>query len=480
MRGSSVHQVNGLVVRLHDDRGKTLESDYPAFHKTQINGESFCISLYAFNDGEVKKDGAKTYRDSSKAVLFTLNGQSQGFMNARFFSRDKVGLGYLKDALLLIVDCSQLTHRAQEELFINDRCHLREGEFKKKIEEELEDYLARHPGLKKLQEDRRRKLMSERLSDSKPLESILKDVFKQSPTLAKIFLEGQRLSNPFISRSVVTIDKPYEGKPHPSYFKFNKLNQGKVLRRDAEIGRKARIKFETDVVNDYFARENDTGCHNLFIKDNQGEYIKAEESRRDYGLNLFKGIATLNVMIASPMGIGTEQKFKLEVNDPTLLKPFINEFILRITPKQEHNGGGGSRIRPPSPDPGPDRLIPAGIDLPNINRVYEDKWKEHDFDKNSAMKVVRRSGDQFDWYLNMNNQYLEHEIKNDPSNRATQESQFETGMALLSLAMIYDEQTKPDGKRYEGIEDRIAEFSRAISLMIIPMIRGLGSLDLKP
>jgi hypothetical protein len=62
----------------------------------------------------------------------------------------------------------------------------------------------------------------------------------------------------------------------------------------------------------------------------------------------------------------------------------------------------------------------------------------------------------------------------------TLEAYFEYGMALLGISIIYDDQQNvPEDKRYEGIEERIVEFSRAISPILIPMIKEFGELDLK-
>ena len=67
--GSFEHQLNGLRVRLHDDRGNVLEQDYPTFHNFEIEGEKFSLAVYAFKDNK-----AKDYRDNDKGVVFVLNG----------------------------------------------------------------------------------------------------------------------------------------------------------------------------------------------------------------------------------------------------------------------------------------------------------------------------------------------------------------------------------------------------------------------
>lgn len=54
------------------------------------------------------------------------------------------------------------------------------------------------------------------------------------------------------------------------------------------------------------------------------------------------------------------------------------------------------------------------------------------------------------------------------------------GWPILGISVIYDDQlNKHDENKYDGIEDRIAEFSRAMGPMLIPMIKELGDRDLK-
>jgi len=483
--GSFEHQVNGLRVRLHDDRGNSLEPGYPTPHTPVIDGETFSFSVYAFKD-----DKAKTYRDSEKGVIFTLNGQSQGWFDDRIFTRNKVGFGFLKNSLLIIVNCSGLTYRAQERLFVNDRVHLRKGPFRDKIEDEIIDHLSNHHGLSDLQEERKRKLKAEKLDDSKPLESVLQNVFKHSSALSKIFLKGQRLSNAFKSERVKGDDKEYKGQQYPTYFKFKKLEYGKVLKREAFQETRARIGFETDADNDYLIRRTNPGSYKLFLNNEEEDSLEAKQKGFDYGLSLLNGIATLNVDISSNIAVDERIRFTLEVTDPMRIAepPFRNEFILTIQPKPEKgNGKKSPRSKPPTTIPGKDRDQTAGVKFPEIYQVHEKDWEEHGFNKYSALKVIKSKakgeketdGVEFTFYVNMDNIYLQHEIKDNIKEKHTLDAYFEFGMALLGISIIYDDQQNRDENRYEGIEDRIAEFSRAMGPMIIPLIKEFGDLDLK-
>lgn len=484
--GSFEHQVNGLRVRLHDQAEKVLEPGYPTYHNpVNLDGEKITIAVYAF-----KEDKARNYRDGEKGCVFVLNGQTQGWLDDRLFTRNQVGLGYIKNSLLVMVDCSELSYRGQEKLFVNDRVHMRKGtEFFNRIESEVVDYLATHPGLEELQEERKRKLKAEKLDDSKPLEAVLSNVFRHSPALSKIFLKGEKLSNAFRSDNVGETNEIFIGKKYPTFFKFKKLPYGETLQRDAFKGSRSRISFETDAENEYFNRKTNRGTYTLFVNDDEGNSHKVGEEELKYGLNLYNGIGTLNIDIPTYPKVGDLLNIMLEVNDPMRIvdPPFKNAMVLAICEEDRSSKGGTStRVKPPDNIPGKDRDKPSGVKFPKIFKVYENEWSTHEFDKYSAVRVVKSKVNdnvqniEFTFYVNMDNIYLLHEIKGKIEDKTEIEAFFEYGMALIGISIIYDDQqNKTERDRFEGIEERIAMFTRAMSPMIIPMIREFHELDLK-
>ena len=201
--GSFENTLTGLSVRLEDDKTDNLEDGFPTSCPLAAGGESMKATIYAF-----KKGKAKTYRND-EGIVFTLNGQTHGHLTPDFFHRKSVGLSYLSDSLLVVVDCSLFTGRAREDLFMNSRDRLSRGELRSSIESELEDMLKNHQGLRDLKERRRREETQARLADSKPLEDVLETILKHSPSLANLFLLGKRAVNPFKTREVQENEQPY-------------------------------------------------------------------------------------------------------------------------------------------------------------------------------------------------------------------------------------------------------------------------------
>ncbi|MCS7064429.1 MAG: hypothetical protein NZM04_10425, partial [Methylacidiphilales bacterium] len=113
--GSFDTTLTGLGVRLEDDRGENLEEGFPTTAHLVVQGEKMKVIVYAF-----KKGKATTYR-RSEGIIFIVNGQTHASVSADFFRRGKVGLSYIADSILVMVDCSELTGRSREDLFMNSR-----------------------------------------------------------------------------------------------------------------------------------------------------------------------------------------------------------------------------------------------------------------------------------------------------------------------------------------------------------------------
>ena len=75
-----------------------------------------------------------------------MNGQTHGAIPKTFFSRSAVKMGRLAKSLLIVVECSNLSVDAREDLFMNSRDRLSGHELRKAIEESLEDLISKHPG----------------------------------------------------------------------------------------------------------------------------------------------------------------------------------------------------------------------------------------------------------------------------------------------------------------------------------------------
>jgi hypothetical protein len=492
--GSFETTLTGLHVRLEDGKGENLEEGFPASCPIGVDGETMTATIYAF-----KKGRADTYR-KNEGIIFTVNGQTHGQMTKDFFNRKDAGrLNYIADSILVTVDCSPISVRARENLFMNSRDRLSHGELKIKLEEQLEEMLKGHQGLRALKEKRRSEEVQSKLEDEKPLEDVLRSLLEHSPTLSNLFLQGLRASNPFKTLKVKEEEREFHGKKHPTYFKFKDRDYGTELRRDCHVNQRARIVFETNAVNDYFSRIDDKGLFTLEIV-SEGSSSPVLDF---VGPNLQNGIATLTVRLPNNCDIGDTLKFRTTVSDPTLVYPYQNVFIIDVKEEIEATGGKGGRRKPPSSDKGDDRETTAGIALPNIIPIFEKDWSTQNppFDKYTALRLgisdVGDNGsgsdgdrhDVYDFKINMDNLFFKSELKDSAGDAELLRARWKYGLVLVGLALLHDDtQREKPAEAAENsadetapsIETRVEEFTKALAPVLLPMINSLGSLDVEP
>ena len=485
--GSSSNTLTGLSVRLEDDKTNNLEEGYPTSCPLKAADEEMTATIYAF-----KKGKAKTYRND-EGIIFTLNGQTHGYLTPDFFRRRKTGMSYLADSLLVVVDCSRFSGRAREDLFMNSRDRLSKGGLRAAIERELEDMLKNHVGLRNLREQRQFEATQSKLEDAKPLEDVLKSIIKNAPNLANLFLLGKRANNPFKTKQVREDDKPFEGQRFPTYFKFRGKDEGVELRRETCKNMRTRISFETDVVNDYFSRSIETGEFSLIE-------VCSDGSRKNVagyvGPNLHNGVATLSVNIPETAKVGDELYFESVVKDGASPNEFTNRFKVVVKPESDASGGNGKRKKPPGNKQGDNRENTSGIALPNIIEVKESDWDDHDFTKHTALKIKNAGGseakdssgtsEQYDFFVNVDNVYLNADLKSSKTNYAVIQARFTYGIVLIGLGLLqqYTEDAKhrnvdDDDDEPGNIEELVERVSRSIAPVILPMIESLGGINVQ-
>jgi len=313
---SPIKTLSGLSVRLDEDKRDNLEEGFPGSGEMTVEGQRMYYSIYAFKIG--KRD---TYA-TEEGIIFTVNGQTHGSLSRYFFERKVVGMNYLSDSILVIVDCSKIERRMQEDLFMNSRDRLGGGPLQSEIERQLEYIIKNHQGLRELKERRRREHIENKLQDSKLLADVLENIINKSPSLSSLFMKGVRIKNPF-KPTDVTKQAIFKGKTFPSYFKLSK-EYSKEKPKICAINRRFQIQFETDAENGYFKRDKEPG--ELTLKFN-GTPIK------DYSLNLWNGLATLTIAIPADAKVGDCIFFHSEVTDITKIEPFLNEFYIEVGKK---------------------------------------------------------------------------------------------------------------------------------------------------
>ena len=477
--GSFDNPLTGLAVRLDDDSANNLEFE-PITCPFSVSGESLTATIYAFKPGK-----GKTYA-KREGLIFTVNGQTHAPLPRDFFRRSAVGLGYLRDSLLVTVDCTNLSGRSREDLFMNSRDRLSDHELRHQIERELEVILREEPRLRELKARRREEELKEKLAEERPLELVLGSLLKKSPSLSSILLKGTRLSNPFDTRKAGIEDKKkFKGKRFPTFFRFRGKPDNHVLSRECATNLRQRIEFETDVEDNYFGRKREAGQFQLFmVVDGLRKHVS------DYaGPVLDRGSAGIRVALPPNAEVGDRLEYVAVIDDCSKVDPIENQFSIVVKePSDGRKRDSSKRDKSKnSKGDGEDSKSEAGFALPPLVRVYEHDWGRHDpaFDKFTALRIVDAGGSgetaeqpRFDFYVNCDNVYLKSEAKGRVEDVKLIEAQFVYGMVLVGLGLLHENSQKKEAAEGSmSVEDQAEQFSRAVAPFMMTIVSDLGSLQ---
>ena len=117
-------------------------------------------------------------------------------------------------------------------------------------------------------------------------------------------------------------------------FRFAKTPHADRIHRSAEQGRKCRIKFETDVVNDYFTRALVPGSYNAGVLEGPTEGLDVS-----HNLVLHDGVANWSIAVPDDIEVGKELTVQCTVTDATLIEPFVNIAVIKVVPQRKRPSG---------------------------------------------------------------------------------------------------------------------------------------------
>lgn len=403
-------------------------------------------------------DADKTDRYPA-GLFFVVNGQLHGEESHNYISR-KTNLAYVAGSMIVIVDCTDLSSRIREDLFMASRDRMRQIDEKVAIEEAIIEYIKDHPGIRELNTIRHQRRQQSALSEEETAK-IIQNLVRSDPTLAYLFGKGELIRVP---GKDITEKEPFAGHKFPTYFRIHNEPKGGLLKHCPK-NRQSKIEFETDAVNDYFDRIDDPG------------HIETHGLPQKLSQNLWDGRASVKFGLPASVSVGDEFKVEVLVGDVSRVDPFKAVFKIHVDPESEPH----ETISAP----------PKGAALaalPNIIEVHHDEWAKYDFDELSALKITPgdETADALDIAINVDNIYLRNEIvKRKDLDAKLITYWFEWGLVLLALGMINSEKRRgeADQRNNEGIEeediyDRIGRACMGIGATLIPVIYHMGKKQL--
>lgn len=439
----------GMDVRLSENKSKVLEDHFPSSALLRVPDlGNIPLDIYLF-----KRDAGRRFISKKLAIVFTINGQTHGAFSSAFFLRQGIQLDFLKDDLFIIADCTRIPGTSRDDLFMSSRDRLRENPIRKALEEQLELLLSSHRGLQDINKQRELDASKNSLRDNKLLEKLIDRMISFTPSLANFFSSGSRLTGPNLNGGS---NPSFQGKKFPTYFRL--LNEPKEgLIKECALNAKCAVLFETDAENQYLSRGSDPG-----------ELMVSPEEAK-VGILLWNGRGILFLRVPSDSRPNDITEIHVEIKDSNNVVSFYSRFKLKaLEPVPKVKTGRHRKKKKKSPQ----------LALPHIKKVGKDEWSTYHFDGGSGLAIIGST-----YFVNIDNIYLVTEKSRSRTHPSILEEQFTDGLVIASLAIRHDfDERKKRGQttiEEEEIRERIAESSRGLAAVILPLVQQLGILKIR-
>lgn len=475
--------LQGFMYR--NSSGKAIEDGYPLTEMIEYKGHSFEVKIYAFKY-DPKNNFASTRRRLNEGIVFCLGGQHYGEYHKDFFRRDAVGLDYLKEDLIVIVNVTGIDGDLKNAIFKTDKATMKDTQEKRDLEDQIQDLLAANEQLRELSNQRRKQVVDEKLKDEKPFEELLSKVLKKNPALAALFDIGPRMSNPWADQNTGPNKDEKDKKLNyfPTFFRFQKkLEKNEIYHRDGNINKRLRFDFETDVVDDYFLRAKDTGKYSIemnLVKNNK-DHLNINRENQIFHQFLKDGKWLVSIKVPDEAEVGDKLELIYNINDDQS-EGWSLKSVVKIISSTKREKKNKKKKQNKSKNKG-DNKNPTGFTFPTVTWVEKESWPRHNFDEYSALKIVKaetkevngKKIESWDFFLNRNNKYLENELKTNKKGLLEDIILNRYRLAIVFLALSLIDHLKKD--KESNVEEDIFRLTAGISPVVLDVVDSVGDLS---
>ena len=399
----------------------------------------------------------KSPRNTSR-VFHTVNGQVQYKQNRAYISQSCNFRG-LKDRVVLIVDASELTEAAHNDVWKGDRENIRRTEIGQLYLDSVTKVIARSEYLKELQHRIARE-ETENLVEKGQV-TLFQDLVDIDPSIAQLLPGGSVVKLPGYKPTFKV--EEWSGKYSPT---FLKLFAQSIRKDGAEIAPDGQrvIVFMTDATNEYLTRPDNRG--KVFILTGPKDKFAISQTLRNGRLTL------TFTALPEKLVVGEEIVLSVAMQDDAMPLPVNDDLKLNVVASRIVQTPGKSKQKKPQVPSDEDEETIEGRALPPNKWLTRDgrpiggekteteRWPEDFTDQDGGF--VDDVGESKIYCINYDNahfhQFLNRE-KDDINKKAITE-QYRIGMLVLMMGFedAYSRMEQDDTKAQ--LEESIDEIRR--------------------
>ncbi len=384
-------------------------------------------------------------------VFYTLNGQTHAFERASFYNT-RVGLGDLRNHLVVNVVCDDMDKTALATIFMPDRERKASNNLSRMLEDLVIKALKDDDRLRAYAAEIRRRRATEHVEDDAQTKDFLNELVKLDPDIKELFGLGAYVTD---TGKAPGGQKPFEGKKFPTFLKpLNLRSDGTHYIKEVPLNASRRIECGTDASNDYLTRIDSPGW----------TWCSHSATEAPHSVKLRNGTATYTVRPPKTAEVGDELTVEFGFQDNGRnFEPLKFAVVLRFVEEEKP-----SKTKPGKRTDTKEKEMLA-LGMPEFRWVDEKEWSEHSFNEDSGAYV--QTGDKTVVHINHDNRFLRmFRIKEkDEGARILHENMFRLGLGILTLSI--HKRAAAESQDPEPIT-RLA--SSAIAAHIVTVIRRLG------
>jgi hypothetical protein len=408
--------------------------------------------------------------NSNNRVFHAVNGQVQ-YKQTRGYLSTTCGFPALKDRIVVIVDASNLTFAAHNEVWKGDREHLSNTQDGERYVEEVTKTIKESDALKALQA----KIAAEELERAAKTESntLFQKLVDRDPSLAgllssrdpsiKLPASGGAKPN---GKESGTVDE-FRGAYSPTFVRLEERFKKSAV--EIPMGRSRPLSARTDAANDYLQRA-----------DNPGRVIVTDEVRKKFGVreHLKDGRLTLYLSPESAdITVGDTFTFRIGLQDDAMPELVATEEVSvsivaeaselddekKAKQKAKQKSGAGESKSGQGED-APTHGLPACVLLTQGGREVKgyavEAWPE-DFNETDGGLIQPLGNGESVYKINYDNAYhLKYRKAASGVARDVVTEKYILGMRILLLGCEHALRSLKDTNGSEGIAEYLDEFRR--------------------
>lgn len=384
-----------------------------------------------------KEETAQTeFTTHLEAILLTVNGQTMGTLPRSLLSSD-AKLSYLKNHMLVHLDCSGLDTHTRRKIFMPSRERMADSDEANKLRDLIIYELRNSQRLADLNEQRReRRIKDSSHEEEDYLKKVFQKLISSNPALTNYLPLGAKVRIPGKGR--IAKPKPYKGQYFPTFLRVYRSKADEAPVKRLPVNSYINVKLETDAMNDYLDRETDAGK----VIFSSSAHLLSRGALND-------GILPLRIGPHKSAKEGDKEEVVVKLtrpHDSALETHFLVEYLKPV--KKE--------TRPP----GEPKKREESFDLPEPLLVYKDQWQAHGrnwtgADIVSVFEVTKNGKSSLDVEINMEADDLVNYLRSRPKLAPSQQDGVKRfyKMAIVLSSVVLFHQLKDRQDREEWVSN---------------------------